>query len=284
MTDPIGANAIGGTPGQGVEEGVFGFSRPAADPREVAFFHRSDDVDQHDGAHHHTLGRRRGQAARGLDLAKVEEDVGQLQGDVGQLQEEVEDIGDRVTDLETLSIQGIVPSSVVVGSGSASVAPDGTVTFTGVSSLSLNGVFDGLGADLYAYYLVASTSVDSSNILARFRASGADNSSSIYSASFHGALNGSAWVGQAPLNSLTAMYAGYGRAPGALNGPSFAAGHIVKPRSTASGKSLLIDMYAPQYIEGSMGSYANTLTAFDGITFVPSSGTMTGTLKLVKIA
>lgn len=51
--------------------------------------------------------------------------------------------------LRALPVLGQIPSSVVVGSGSASVADDGTVTFTGASSVSLNGVFDGLGADEY---------------------------------------------------------------------------------------------------------------------------------------
>src|SRR5690606_11366675 len=48
-----------------------------------------------------------------------------------------------------LSPRVVVPSSTVVNSGSASVAADGTVSFTGVGQVSLVDVFDGTGQDTY---------------------------------------------------------------------------------------------------------------------------------------
>lgn len=77
MSDPTGGDAIGGTPGEGVQQGAFGFTRPIPDAKEVAFLHLGDDVDQGDGAHHHTLGRRTGQAAPGVALAALEKLVGE---------------------------------------------------------------------------------------------------------------------------------------------------------------------------------------------------------------
>jgi len=47
--------------------------------------------------------------------------------------------------------QGVIPSSIVVGSGSASVAADGTVTFVGASSVALNDAFDGVSPDMSLY-------------------------------------------------------------------------------------------------------------------------------------
>src|SRR5690606_26653792 len=55
--------------------------------------------------------------------------------------------------------KGRIPSSVAVGSGSASVAADGVVMFTGCSTVSLNGVFDGLGMDIYDIYVILTGSV-----------------------------------------------------------------------------------------------------------------------------
>lgn len=86
MTDASATPERGVTPEGGGDE-AFGFSRKAPTPREVAFFHQGDDVDQTDGSHHHTLGRGRGQAARGVDLAKLEKTVEEAGlGDTGWIE------------------------------------------------------------------------------------------------------------------------------------------------------------------------------------------------------
>lgn len=53
----------------------------------------------------------------------------------------------------TVPPQGQIPSAVVVGSGSASVADDGTVTFTGCSSIALDGVFTGTPGEVYQIFI-----------------------------------------------------------------------------------------------------------------------------------
>lgn len=68
---------------------------------------------------------------------------------------------------------GVIPASVAVDTGSASVAPDGTVTFTDVTSISFNGIFDGTGIDTYDLFLRAMVE-DGEAISTRFREAGVD--------------------------------------------------------------------------------------------------------------
>ena len=46
---------------------------------------------------------------------------------------------------------------------------------------------------------------------------------------------------------------------------------------------MAIRAYAPGWVDYNMGSYLNvTATAYSGVTFYVASGTMTGTIKIVK--
>lgn len=55
----------------------------------------------------------------------------------------------------------VVPTSVTVGSGTASVALDGTITFSGASSVSVDGVF----SSTYRNYRVMTDAVSSNNAI-----------------------------------------------------------------------------------------------------------------------
>jgi hypothetical protein len=69
----------------------------------------------------------------------------------------------------------IVPSSVAVGSGTGSASALGTVTFSGASSVSLNGVFSATYDNYRILYNVTTTNATDTLSL-RMRASGTDNS------------------------------------------------------------------------------------------------------------
>lgn len=75
----------------------------------------------------------------------------------------------------------VVPTSTVVGSGSATVNSNGKVTFTGATSISLNGVFSS-GYKNYRVIISDSlqTSVDGAVIGLRFRAAGTDSAVNYY--------------------------------------------------------------------------------------------------------
>lgn len=178
------------------------------------------------------------------------------------------------------SKRGVIPSSIVVGSGSASVSEDGTITFTGVSSLSLNDIFDGIDLDMYEIFFNCIASVDLTNILSRFRTSaGVDlSAANSYGADYYGTVNHVASSGGTSGTTLTSMYFGYGRT-GSSSGSVI---WINKPRGN-NVKEQLIRTYAWNYVDYTMGSYAANTAAYSGLTIFPSSGTMSGTLKVVKI-
>jgi hypothetical protein len=73
----------------------------------------------------------------------------------------------------------IVPSSVAVGSGTGSADSLGNVTFTGCSSVSLNGVFTSKYEN-YRILITGGTSSSASWANIRMRVSGTDNSNSTY--------------------------------------------------------------------------------------------------------
>jgi hypothetical protein len=76
-------------------------------------------------------------------------------------------------------ITPVVPTSVVVGSGTGTANANGQVTFSGASSISLNGVF----TSTYTNYLMMLNiqSRSTTNFVSlRFRVAGTDTSSSNY--------------------------------------------------------------------------------------------------------
>jgi hypothetical protein len=73
----------------------------------------------------------------------------------------------------------LTPTSVAVGSGSATINAGGSVTFTGASSVSLNGVFSSTYTNYYAILNMTATSTEQ-DVSCRLRASGTDTSTSTY--------------------------------------------------------------------------------------------------------
>ena len=80
--------------------------------------------------------------------------------------------------LNAMGLKNVVPTSVVIGSGSATTNSNGLVTFSGATSVSLNGVFTGTYRN---YKIVAkyrnSTNSNTTAIQLRMRASGTDYTS-----------------------------------------------------------------------------------------------------------
>ena len=90
-------------------------------------------------------------------------------------------VANAYTKSETDSLVGaapglklLVPTSVAVGSGTATIGTSGTVTFSGASSLSLNDVFN-TTYDNYKFILNGTISAGAA-IYLRYRISGTDNS------------------------------------------------------------------------------------------------------------
>ena len=169
----------------------------------------------------------------------------------------------------------VVPTSVAVGSGSGSFdATTGTVTFSGASSVSLNGVFTGT----YANYVIVNTVVCATGGVYgtfRVRAAGTDVSTSTYK------------YGQSFVNATAA---------GFEVGSASATNMQITTLGTTSGQ-IIIYINSP-FLAVETGLFANAQgnttftaafglqtgsTSFDGFTFGSASSTITGKLTVFGI-
>jgi hypothetical protein len=172
----------------------------------------------------------------------------------------------------------IVPSSVAVGSGTGSASALGTVTFSGCSSVSLNDVF----SSTYTNYRIAInlTSAAASQVLMRMRVSGADNTTSNYTAALYylrsniSQANGAGFTG--PANSFAIATDG--------NVTSYESIiEIFEPFETQVTKATQLGFYSgysPRQDYGIFGGIVfDGTTSFTGFTLL-SNSTITGTVSV----
>ena len=176
----------------------------------------------------------------------------------------------------------VVPTSVTVGAGSASVDTNGAVTFTTASSVSVNGCFN----STYDNYriVIQHKQVSGSNLSNfRLRASGTDISTSYYygnsgwssagAAISYGAANDSRFYCQDNSQFLKAD-----------SGPNGLVIDLYKPNSTERKNCSYQHSYwrandTLGIING--GGFTSSSTAADSFTFNPdASGTISGTIRV----
>lgn len=177
---------------------------------------------------------------------------------------------------ETLGAMVLVsPTSVTGATGTASANSLGKITFTGCSSISVNGVF----TSTYANYMIVCrmTSNDSTafNLRFRLRASGTDATGSNYSGT-QLFSSGTSNVGELISSSLGYM--------GAINSsaPAGFVAHIYGPQLaqttpwrslTFSGTTGEATIYDQSFVHSVSSSY-------DGFTLWPAGGLVTGVLSV----
>jgi hypothetical protein len=169
----------------------------------------------------------------------------------------------------------VTPTSIAYSGGSASVS-GGAITFAGVSSISLNGIFTSTYDNYYLVYNGVGSSASTVAISARWRSAGTDASgANYYQAGYYttaGGTNGALYngtttsgavldVGDTSNNGTITIFAPY------ING--YTAAHGV---ATAAGSSsaTFINRHFWHYIAAS----------YDGMTLLPSSGTFTGKIRV----
>lgn len=176
-------------------------------------------------------------------------------------------------------VKGVIPSSIAVSSGSASSDANGLVTVTGASKISLNDVFTGPG--LYEVF-GSLTSSASSQVYTRMRASGTDRANTDYAMT-------AVWtnLSAGPTRSSGTTYSGLGfwRDTGAGSTGSMSGRLLLDV--TASGPVLAVMNRLGSW-NGDRVNWAESSSSaggpFDGFTIVATSGTITGTIKVVKIS
>lgn len=171
----------------------------------------------------------------------------------------------------------VVPTSVTVGSGSGSVSTQGAVTFSGASSVSLNGCF----TSAYDNYKIVFTKAYSSTagaVRTRLRASGTDNTTaSSYVRRGFGSDVPSGLYNQT--EATTSWYCF--NATTSSTSYSFQTMEIYNP-FLATETQMTSTQLERNGDTGSMQiAYHNQTTSYDGITFFSTSSyNLTGTIRV----
>jgi hypothetical protein len=164
----------------------------------------------------------------------------------------------------------VTPTTIANSGGTASLT-NGAVSFSGVSSVSLNGCFTS-AYDNYRILIRVINSGGSAAILFRLRSSGTDASGSNYNRQLID-VSGGSFVGASATSQSSGVFS--------ISSTTDSA--------TASG-----DLYGPQLsvrtVAVTLGNYDDKIrqqntthtltTSYDGITFIPESGTITGTIRV----
>lgn len=169
----------------------------------------------------------------------------------------------------------IVPPTVNYSGGTATANTLGTVSFSAVTSISLNNVF----SSTYKNYQIIigdfTTSINSSAIRMRLRVSGSDNATGSYYQ-----------AGAASYSASPVAYLGSGATSFGIGDSStskfYSANILITNPFIASETS------GSQIISGYSGAVAwvstnllhNGIVSFDGLSIYPSSGTMTGSIQV----
>lgn len=189
----------------------------------------------------------------------------------------------RLTTLEARKLSGlspVIPSSVSVGSGSGSFnSTTGLVTFTGASSLSLNGIF----SSNYAHYRIifeVPTATATTAFNTRFRTGGTDNTVAYYAQYWVMSRIGGTVQSN---NGGSATSAGFGTTIALTNRLVQMTADVVNPFATKTTELTGIGTFYD-----ATGSYMNTFSvlydnavSFDGMTIFLSTGNMTGTMRVL---
>jgi hypothetical protein len=151
-----------------------------------------------------------------------------------------------------------------------------TTSFSAVASQSINDVFSAT----YANYLInfnALQNTSNGTIVFKYRTSGSDNSTTNYFFSITGLSTSGSDNLQAASDTQSYFVRGFagGRVAANLNIYSPQLSQTTLSTSTASGTTGGGNQAS--YVGGSL---FNATTVFDGISFITSAGTMTGTIRI----
>lgn len=172
----------------------------------------------------------------------------------------------------------IRPSSIAFSGVTASITVNGSVSFSAVDSLSLNGVFTS-AYDNYMIVVRANSSNDSTAIYYRLRTSGTDASGSNYtnqqlfvtSTTVSAGRTAETFGRIGAISSTTYDRGGYGAN---IYGPCLAQPTALRSFTTtgySSTHTRNIDDY---------GSTHSLSTSYDGVTLYPSQGNFTGLVSV----
>ena len=173
----------------------------------------------------------------------------------------------------------IVPSSISVGSGSSTLSATGEVGFTGVSSVSLNSCFSSTYDNYRIIFQVSSTS-GNPNISFRMRTGTTDETGNNYSYSGIKTPSGGAVTLDAAVSTSSNKFVeNYSSYPYHISGGL----DLFNPFNAVTTKFTF-----NSYGSNTAGAYSgftyygahSQAISYNGITFLPSTGTMNGVVRV----
>jgi hypothetical protein len=186
-------------------------------------------------------------------------------------QQLAEDVEDEIAAIPLAGISMVAPTSLANSGGSAS-ATGGAVTFTSVTSLSLNGIFTATYANYF--FIVTYSASAATSISLRLRAT-TDNTTSNYNS--QRILGNGATVSGGGITSATAWEQVAYTGADTNNSFQFA---VTKPQ-IAENTTFLGDGISTNTTISNLktAGFFNAATQFDGITIFPVSGNITGVIR-----
>jgi hypothetical protein len=184
----------------------------------------------------------------------------------------------EVTALPISGLVPIVPSSVVIATGSGTTTSLGQVNFTGATAVSLNGVFS---SSYRNYRIIVNTPVSSADtaVYVRFRTSGTDNATNNYYQ--YWTFKRISGLLQDNSGGPSTVYAMYSRAGASTFGSFY--GDITGP-NLSSQVTTVTGLAHGGDSTGSWNLFSTVLfnanTAFDGLTISTSAGNFGGSISI----
>ena len=176
-----------------------------------------------------------------------------------------------------VGLVNVVPTSVAQAGGSASANAQGLVTFTGVTSVSLNGVFSS-GYKNYRVVITVSSGTATGIANFRFRAAGVDTATGYYQGDI--ALRTNTATATNSGENITAMYAVYF---GTTANSNFSGSFDVYSPNLAARSSIVGLSHgtdASSLLTRVTGTSVNNTTVYDGFSLIPNAGSMTGSVQV----
>lgn len=181
----------------------------------------------------------------------------------------------------TAAIPGLTPikpSTIDVGSGSATMSNTGLITFTSVSSVSLNDVF----SSTYSTYKViynAANGTAGTNFGMRLRVSGSDLTTSGYQSVTMRSRSDNSTVINSFASADLITIGGGSTSSADLAGEVTITNPFASLRTYVNGQHSIRESDALLYIHTD-GSHTRNTTSYTGLTFFPVGGVFTGTMQV----
>ena len=179
---------------------------------------------------------------------------------------------------QILTVSGGVPAWATPSASASGLTQIHSSTFSAVSSKSVTGCFTSTYRNYKVIFIITTGTVSASTKL-RFSVSGTDNTNSLYSTAFAGSRTNGTF---APIISAGQNTADIGRIEANSTQTQTMEFDVMNPqvanRTGFSGTGMIMD--STGYVGIGGGGTFDANTQFDGITFYPTAGTMSGSIAI----